>query len=84
MVAVIKTVEQFSKHGVFPVKGILSSVAAYNMPGLVWLLLPASLIFSDPSWVSMATAIPLNLLAAFILYKLSSRLMHEIWLWLVQ
>jgi|GEM_PF-4098681 len=77
MVAVIKTVEQFSKHGVFPVKGILSSVAAYNMPGLVWLLLPASLIFSDPSWVSMATAIPLNLLAAFILYKLSSRLMHR-------
>jgi len=77
MVAVIKTVEQFSKHGVFPVKGILSSVAAYNMPGLVWLLLPASLIFSDPSWISMATAIPLNLLAAFILYKLSSRLMHR-------
>lgn len=77
MVAVIKAVEQFSKHGVFPVKGILSSVAAYNMPGLVWLLLPASLIFSDPSWIAMATAIPLNLLAAVILYKLSSRLMHR-------
>jgi len=77
MVAVIRAVEQFSKHGVFPVKGILSSIAAYNMPGLIWLLLPASLIFSDPRWISMATAIPLNLLAAFILYKLSSRLMHS-------
>lgn len=77
MVAVIRTVEQFSKHGIFPVKGILSSVAAYNMPGLVWLLLPASLIFSDPRWIAMATAIPLNLAAAFVLYKLASRFMHE-------
>jgi hypothetical protein len=77
MTAVIRVVEQFSKDGVFPVRGILSSVAAYNMPGLVWLLLPASLIFSDPSFIAIATAIPLNLLAAFILFKLASRLMHR-------
>ncbi len=77
MVAVIRAVEQFSKQGIFPVKGILSSTAAYNMPGLVWLLLPASLIFSDPRWIAMTTAIPLNLFAAFILFKLSSRFMHR-------
>jgi len=77
MVAVIRTVEQFPKHGILPVKGILSSVAAYNMPGLVWLLLPASLIFSDPRWIAMATAIPLNLVSAFVLYRLASRMMHE-------
>ena len=77
MVAVIKVAEQFSKNGIFPVKGILSSVAAYNMPGLVWLVLPASLIFSDPSAIAMATAIPLNILAAFILFKLAARSMHR-------
>ena len=77
MVAVIKVAEQFSKNGIFPIKGILSSIAAYNMPGLVWLLLPASLVFCDPSHIAMATGIPLNILAAFILFKLASRSMHR-------
>ena len=60
--------------GDFPVVGTLSSVAAFNMPFLVWLQLPALLITRDVSTVLIGTQLLLNLLATWLLFRLGSRL----------
>ena len=60
--------------GDFPVVGTLSSVAAYNMPFLVWLQLPALLITRDVPTVLIGTQLAFNLLATWILFRLGGRL----------
>lgn len=54
----------------FPVVGTLSSVAGYNMPGLIWLNAPAIIVLGDP-WLAMVfTQLAFNLVGtayAFVL-----------------
>ncbi len=60
--------------GVFPAVGTLSSVAAYNMPFLVWMQIPALLFTRDVQMVLIATQLAFNLLGTWLMYRLGSRL----------
>ncbi len=60
--------------GAFPVVGTLSSVAAFNMPFLVWMQLPALLVISDVRLVLVGTQLSFNLLTTCLLYRLGSEL----------
>ncbi len=60
--------------GDFPVVGTLSSVAAHNMPFLVWLQLPALLISRDVRFVLVITQLLFNLLGSWAVFRLGSRL----------
>lgn len=60
--------------GPFPVHGTLASVAAYNLPGLVWLHLPALMVTSSP-WLAMVlTLLWFNMLGTFAAYALGREL----------
>lgn len=64
--------------GPFPAHGTLASVAAYNLPGLVWLHLPALTVTSSP-WLAMVlTLLWFNLLGTFAAYALGRDLSGEI------
>ena len=56
--------------GVFPAYGTLSSVAAYNLPGLVWLHLPAQLLTHDPYWIMLLTLLAFNLVSTVYVFLL--------------
>lgn len=56
--------------GAFPVVGTLSSVAAYNLPFLVWLQLPALLLTRHVPMVLIGTQLAFNLLATLAAYRL--------------
>ncbi len=60
--------------GAFPVVGTLSSVAAFNMPFLVWMQLPALLITKDLRLVLVGTQLSANLLTTCIVYRLGGKL----------
>lgn len=60
--------------GAFPVVGTLSSVAAFNMPFLVWMQLPALLITKDLRLVLVGTQLSVNLLTTCIVYRLGGKL----------
>ena len=60
--------------GAFPVVGTLSSVAAFNMPFLVWMQLPALLLTKDLRLVLVGTQLSANLLTTCILYRLGGEL----------
>ena len=62
--------------GVFPAVGTLSSVAAYNMPFLVWMQIPALLFTRDVQIVLIATQLAFNLLGTWLMYRLGSRLFN--------
>ncbi len=55
--------------GAFPVVGTLSSVAAFNMPFLVWMQLPALLITRDVRLVLVGTQLTFNLLTTCIVFR---------------
>ena len=61
----------------FPVVGTLSSVAAYNLPFLVWLQLPALLVTRDVPTVLIGTQLAFNLLATVATYRLGRDLIDE-------
>ncbi len=63
--------------GAFPVVGTLSSVAAYNMPFLVWLQLPALALTRHVPSVFIGTQLAFNLLATLMLYRLGRELIDE-------
>jgi hypothetical protein len=64
--------------GPFPAHGTLASVAAYNLPGLVWLHLPALMVTSSP-WLAMVlTLLWFNLLGTFAAYALGRDLSGEV------
>jgi hypothetical protein len=64
--------------GPFPVYGTLSSVAAYNLPGLVWLHLPALMVTSSP-WLAMVlTLLWFNMLGTFAAYGLGREIGGEL------
>ena len=63
--------------GAFPVVGTLSSVAAFNMPFLVWMQLPALLITRDVRLVLVGTQLTFNLLTTCIIFRLGGELFHR-------
>ncbi len=63
--------------GAFPVVGTLSSVAAYNLPFLVWLQLPALLLTRHVPTVLIGTQLAFNLLATFAVYRLGTAFIDE-------
>lgn len=60
--------------GDFPAVGTLSSVAAYNMPFLVWMQLPALLITDDISIALISTQLVFNLVTTTIIFVFGARL----------
>lgn len=60
--------------GAFPVLGTLSSVAAFNMPFLVWMQLPALLVTQDVRLVLVGTQLSFNLLTTCIVFRLGAEL----------
>lgn len=60
--------------GEFPAVGTLSSVAAFNMPFMVWMQLPALLFTNDIRTVLVATQLLFNILSTVIIFELGARL----------
>jgi hypothetical protein len=67
-VPVVARGEAFFTGGAFPVYGTLSSVAAYNMPMLVWLHLPARLFTTNPYHVMLWTLLAFNAVSTLYIY----------------
>ena len=63
--------------GEFPFVGTLSSVAAYNMPFLVWMQLPALMITRDVSVVLITTQLTFNLLVSWATFRFGKALFDE-------
>ena len=60
--------------GDFPAVGTLSSVAAYNMPFMVWMQLPALIITDDISIALVSTQLVFNLVTTIIIFVFGARL----------
>jgi hypothetical protein len=56
--------------GAFPSVGTLSSVAAYNMPFLVWMQLPVMLFTRDVATILIVTQLLFNFVATWFVYWL--------------
>jgi hypothetical protein len=63
--------------GAFPAYGTLSSVAAYNMPFLVWLHLPALWLTRDPYATMLLTLLAWNALGTAYAYWAGKNLLDE-------
>lgn len=73
-VPVIALGQRLLDGGPFPMYGTLSSVAAYNMPMLVWLHIPALTLTRDPSQTILLTELTINTLGIIYSYLLGSAL----------
>lgn len=60
--------------GPFPAVGTLSSVAAFNMPFLVWMQIPALLISNNVKLVLLGTQLSVNLLTTCIIFRLGGEM----------
>ena len=60
-----------------PPVGTLSSVAAYNMPMLEWLHLPAQWLTGNVWWTILLTMLTFNLLSTTALYALGRSMFNE-------
>ncbi len=60
--------------GAFPAVGTLSSVAAFNMPFLVWMQLPALLITDDIRAVLVSTQLLFNVVTTLVIFQFGARL----------
>lgn len=69
-VPVIARGQMWLDGGAFPAVGTLSSVAAYNMPFLVWLQLPVMLFTRDVSTILIVTQMLFNFVATWFVYRL--------------
>ena len=63
--------------GAFPAVGTLSSVAAFNLPFLVWMQLPALVITRHIPTVLIGTQLAFNLLATVALWRLGRELFDD-------
>lgn len=70
IVPVVSLPWNFVHGGAFPVVGTLSSVAAYNMPGLQWLHLPMMAITDAPFLTLLTTMLFLNMLGTAAVFAL--------------
>lgn len=76
-VAVVAQAQATWNGGGFPLHGILSSVAAYNPPFLVWLHLPTSFVIHDPFWIIFLTMIVFNFFSTFFIYRAGEILVNQ-------
>jgi hypothetical protein len=67
-VPIFSRLESWLNGGAFPAFGTLSSVAAYNMPGLQWTHLPAYFLTRDPFWTMLVTMMLLNALSTWAIF----------------
>ncbi len=68
IVPVVARGQAWLEGGAFPVYGTLSSVAAYNMPFLVWLHLPALIITDDVQIAMLMTLLVFNAIGTLYCY----------------
>ena len=61
----------------FPPVGTLSSVAAYNLPMLEWLHLPAQWLTGDVWWTIFLTMLTFNLLSTTAVYTLGRSMFNQ-------
>jgi len=73
-VPVIARGQMWLDGGAFPSVGTLSSVAAYNMPFLVWLQLPVMLFTRDVSTILIVTQLLFNFVATWFVYRLGTEM----------
>lgn len=73
-VPVVARGQAFFDGGPFPTYGTLSSVAAYNMPFLVWLQMPAMFFTRDVALILVGTQLAINLLATVLFYRAGAAL----------
>lgn len=59
--------------GALPAYGTLASVAAFNLPGLVWLHLPANLFTHDPYALMLLTLLAFNAISTVYVFLLGRR-----------
>jgi len=64
--------------GAFPAVGTLSSVAAYNMPFLVWMQVPVSLVTRDVATILILTQMLFNLFSTWVVYRLGSEMFRPL------
>ncbi|MCA9894551.1 MAG: glycosyltransferase family 39 protein [Anaerolineae bacterium] len=74
MVPVVMRGSDWLAGGPFPAFGTLSSVAAYNMPMLVWLNLPMLIVTGNPFWAMLLTGILWNALSTWAVFRLGTDL----------
>ncbi|MAU12591.1 MAG: hypothetical protein CL607_22410 [Anaerolineaceae bacterium] len=74
MVPVVMRGSDWLAGGPFPAFGTLSSVAAYNMPMLVWLNMPMLILTGNPFWAMLLTGILWNGLSTFAVFRLGTDL----------
>lgn len=74
LVPVVARGLEFYAGGPFPAYGTLSSVAAFNMPMLIWLHLPVLALVRDPFWAMLLTLLAFNALATWAVYRLGRAL----------
>ena len=63
--------------GAFPVVGTVSSVAAFNLPFLVWMQLPALVVTRHIPTVLVGTQLAFNMLATVALWRLGRELFDD-------
>lgn len=81
-VPVVALGQQFFDGGSFPVYGTLSSVAAYNMPFLVWMQMPAMLFTRDTAAILIISQLIFNLVGSFFVYQTAHLLFDRRAAWL--
>lgn len=64
----------FLDEGIFPAYGTLSSVAAYNLPFLVWMHLPVLIFTRDVAAALIITGLAFNLLGTWAVYRLGGEM----------
>lgn len=73
-VPVISRIDAWLNGGVFPVYGTLSSVAAYNMPALQWLHLPAYTLTRNAGLSILITMMLFNILSTWAVFRVGKGL----------
>ena len=73
-VPVTSRIDMWLNGGAFPVYGTLSSVAAYNMPALQWLHMPAYLITRNAGLSMLITMLLFNLISTWAVFRLGKRM----------
>ena len=77
-VPLISRAQAWLAGGDFPAVGTLSSVAAYNMPFMVWMQLPALLLTDDIRIALVATQLAFNLLTTSLIFAFGARLFGSV------
>jgi len=74
-VAVVANGRAWLDGGAFPATGTLSSVAAYNMPMLVWMYTPAQIFISDTSLSIIITGIIMSTCGTWAMWRVGTEML---------